>query len=188
MPRCTLRKEEPGGGLWAALKDIGPFLRYMESEFNIKVNYSLSTAMVVGIFMAFDKKCYTSPTNLPALVALLLLYGAPSIGINTSAITFILELFENNRWLLTLKEWLKKGLLVLPHFCLGRGLIDMAMNQAVTDVYARFGEEYTMDPFRWDFLGKNLTFMAVEGCVYFLLNLLIQYRFFLTTGEDHWPP
>lgn len=39
-----------------------------------------------------------------------------------------------------------------------------------------------MDPFRWDFLGKNLTFMAVEGFVYFLLNLLIQYRFFF----DHW--
>lgn len=37
-------------------------------------------------------------------------------------------------------EWLKKGLLVLPHFCLGRGLIDMAMSQAVTDVYARFGK------------------------------------------------
>lgn len=41
--------------------------------------------------------------------------------------------------LLVFNEWLKKGLLVLPHFCLGRGLIDMAMNQAVTDVYARFG-------------------------------------------------
>lgn len=38
-------------------------------------------------------------------------------------------------------EGLKKGLLVLPHFCLGRGLIDMAMNQAVTDVYARFGKQ-----------------------------------------------
>ncbi|KAJ3594748.1 hypothetical protein NHX12_004055 [Muraenolepis orangiensis] len=188
---------------------VSPLVYWVANFFWDMVNYSLSTAMVVGIFMAFDKKCYTSPTNLPALVALLLLYGwsvtpmmypmsyvfsVPStayvslscinlfIGINTSAITFILELFENNRWLLTLNEWLKKGLLVLPHFCLGRGLIDMAMNQAVTDVYARFGEEYTMDPFRWDFLGKNLTFMAVEGCVYFLLNLLIQYRFFL----DHW--
>uniref|UniRef100_A0A8C5ANL4 ATP-binding cassette, sub-family A (ABC1), member 4b n=1 Tax=Gadus morhua TaxID=8049 RepID=A0A8C5ANL4_GADMO len=167
------------------------------------------TAMVVGIFMAFDKKCYTSPTNLPALITLLLLYGwsvtpmmypmsyvfsVPStayvslacinlfIGINSSAITFILELFENNRSLLTFNEWLKKVLLLFPHFCLGRGLIDMAMNQAVTDVYARFGEEYTMDPFRWDFVGKNVTFMAVEGFVFFLLNLLIQYRFFL----DHW--
>lgn len=42
--------------------------------------------------------------------------------------------------LLMFNEWLKKCLLVLPHFCLGRGLIDMAMNQAVTDVYARFGK------------------------------------------------
>ncbi|KAM4552605.1 retinal-specific phospholipid-transporting ATPase ABCA4-like isoform 2-T2 [Odontesthes bonariensis] len=173
------------------------------------MNYSLSTAMVVGIFIAFDKKCYTSKANLPALIALLLLYGwsvtpmmypmsyifnIPStayvslscinlfIGINTSAITFILELFENNRSLLMFNEWLKKCLLVFPHFCLGRGLIDMAMNQAVTDVYARFGEEYTKDPFRWDFVGKNIAFMTVEGFVYFIINLLIQYRFFL----DHW--
>lgn len=41
--------------------------------------------------------------------------------------------------LLVFNEGLKKVLLVFPHFCLGRGLIDMAMNQAVTDVYARFG-------------------------------------------------
>lgn len=39
------------------------------------MNYSLSAAMVVGIFVAFDKKCYTSDSNLPALVTLLLLYG-----------------------------------------------------------------------------------------------------------------
>ncbi|XP_017266543.1 retinal-specific phospholipid-transporting ATPase ABCA4-like isoform X2 [Kryptolebias marmoratus] len=188
---------------------VSPLVYWVTNFFWDMINYSLSTAMVVGIFMAFDKKCYTSQTNLPALIALLLLYGwsvtpmmypmsyvfnVPStayvslscinlfIGINSSAITFILELFENNRSLLTFNEWLKKCLLVFPHFCLGRGLIDMAMNQAVTDVYARFGEEYTMDPFRWDFVGKNIAFMAVEGFVYFTLNLLIQYRFFL----DHW--
>lgn len=97
------------------------------------------------------------------------------IGINSSAITFILELFENNRViplhlsvcvcvcfgntpcfmismvtlthtrplfqsLLLFNEGLKKVLLIFPHFCLGRGLIDLAMNQAVTDVYARFGD------------------------------------------------
>ncbi|XP_030259953.1 retinal-specific phospholipid-transporting ATPase ABCA4-like isoform X2 [Sparus aurata] len=188
---------------------VSPLVYWVANFFWDMVNYCLSTAMVVGIFMAFDKKCYTSPSNLPALIALLLLYGwsvtpmmypmsyifnIPStayvslscinlfIGINSSAITFILELFENNRSLLMFNEWLKKGLLVLPHFCLGRGLIDMAMNQAVTDVYARFGEEYIQDPFRWDFVGKNIAFMAVEGLVYFIFNLLIQYRFFL----DHW--
>lgn len=38
---------------------------------------------------------------------------------------------------------LKTVLLIFPHYCLGRGLIDMAMNQAVTDVYARFGNHTT---------------------------------------------
>lgn len=42
--------------------------------------------------------------------------------------------------LLLFNEGLKKVLLIFPHFCLGRGLIDLAMNQAVTDVYARFGD------------------------------------------------
>uniref|UniRef100_A0A8C9R6I7 ATP binding cassette subfamily A member 4 n=1 Tax=Scleropages formosus TaxID=113540 RepID=A0A8C9R6I7_SCLFO len=188
---------------------VSPLVYWVTSFFWDMFNYSLSTAMVVGIFIGFDKKCYTSATNLPALVALLLLYGwsvtplmypmsyifnVPStayvslsclnlfIGINSSAITFILELFESNQTLIKLNELLKKALLVFPHFCLGRGLIDMAMNQAVTEVYARFGEEYSTDPFKWDFVGKNLVCMAAEGFLYFLLNILIQYRFFL----DHW--
>uniref|UniRef100_A0A8B9HX73 P-type phospholipid transporter n=1 Tax=Astyanax mexicanus TaxID=7994 RepID=A0A8B9HX73_ASTMX len=185
---------------------VSPLVYWVANFFWDMLNYGISTAMVVGIFVGFDKKCYTSPSNLPALVALLSLYGwsvtpmmypmsyifsIPStayvslscvnlfIGINSSAITFILELFENNRSLLMFNEGLKKVLLVFPHFCLGRGLIDLAMNQAVTDVYARFGEEHSLDPFRWDFVGKYLVFMAIEGPVYFLLNLLIQYRFFL---------
>ncbi|XP_030630578.1 retinal-specific phospholipid-transporting ATPase ABCA4 [Chanos chanos] len=188
---------------------VSPLVYWVVNFFWDMINYSISTAMVVGIFIGFDKKCYTSPTNLPALIALLMLYGwsvtpmmypmsyifsIPStayvslscinlfIGINSSAITFILELFENNRSLLAFNEGLKKVLLIFPHFCLGRGLIDMAMNQAVTDVYARFGEDYVVDPFRWDFVGKNIAFMAVEGFVYFMFNLLIQYNFFL----DHW--
>lgn len=44
------------------------------------------------------------------------------------------------------------------------------------------GEDFSLDPFSWDFVGKNVTFMAIEGFVYFILNVLIQYRFFL----DHW--
>ncbi|XP_063056412.1 retinal-specific phospholipid-transporting ATPase ABCA4-like [Engraulis encrasicolus] len=184
---------------------VSPVVYWVANFFWDMVNYSISTAMVVGIFVAFDKKCYTSSSNLPALIALLFLYGwsvtpmmypmsylfsVPStayvslscinlfIGINSSAVTFILELFENNRPLIEFNEVLKKVLLIFPHFCLGRGLIDMAMNYAVTEVYARFGEDYSMDPFRWDFVGKNLVFMFLEGFFYFTLNILIQYRFF----------
>ncbi|KAK2540324.1 Abca4 [Columba guinea] len=171
------------------------------------VNYTLSAGMVVVIFAGFNKKAYTSPTNLPVLVALLLLYGwavipmmypaasffnVPStayvalscinlfVGINSSAITFILELFENNPSLLKFNKTLKNVLIVFPHFCLGRGLIDLAMNQAVTEVFARFGEEHVSNPFRWDFVGKNLVAMAVQGVAFFILNLLMQHRLFST--------
>lgn len=41
--------------------------------------------------------------------------------------------------LLRFNAVLRKLLIVFPHFCLGRGLIDLALSQAVTDVYARFG-------------------------------------------------
>uniref|UniRef100_A0A8C5Q469 P-type phospholipid transporter n=1 Tax=Leptobrachium leishanense TaxID=445787 RepID=A0A8C5Q469_9ANUR len=181
------------------------------------INYTISVVMVVMIFIMFDKKAYTSCSNLPALVALLFFYGwsvipmmypasylfhVPStayvalsclnlfIGINSSAITFILDLFENNRSLLRFNERLKQMLLIFPHFCLGRGLIDLAMNQAVTDVYARFGEEHITNPFQWEFLGRNIFAMAVQGILYFGINLLIQNRFFFkpskvpVEGED----
>ncbi|RXN17183.1 retinal-specific ATP-binding cassette transporter-like protein [Labeo rohita] len=188
---------------------VSPLVYWIANFFWDMINYAVSAAMVVGIFIAFDKKCYTSPGNLQALIALLMLYGwsvtpmmypmsyvfnVPStayvslscinlfIGINSSAITFILDLFDNTEALYKCNQVLKKALLVFPHFCLGRGLIDMAMNQAVMDVYARFGEDFSLDPFSWDFVGKNVTFMAIEGFVYFILNVLIQYRFFL----DHW--
>lgn len=72
--------------------------------------------------------------------------------------------------MLTFNEWLKKALLVLPHFCLGRGLIDMAMNQAVTDVYARFGTMNFRPFVTWFSRGYLLAFHsfadAFLSCVY----------------------
>lgn len=34
----------------------------------------------------------------------------------------------------------KQVLLIFPHFCLGRGLIDMAKNQAMATLFIGFGE------------------------------------------------
>ncbi|KAG8555624.1 hypothetical protein GDO81_017765, partial [Engystomops pustulosus] len=42
-------------------------------------------------------------------------------------------------------------------------------------------EEHITNPFQWEFLGRNIFAMAVEGVVYFGLNLLIQNRFYLST-------
>nr|XP_056703951.1 phospholipid-transporting ATPase ABCA1 [Euleptes europaea] len=168
-------------------------------------NYVVPATLVIIIFICFQQKAYVSSTNLPVLALLLLLYGwsitplmypasfvfkIPStayvvltsvnlfIGINGSVATFVLELFTNNK-LNNINDILKSVFLIFPHFCLGRGLIDMVKNQAMADALERFGENRFVSPLSWDLVGRNLFAMAVEGVVFFLITVLIQYRFFI---------
>ncbi|KAM8795014.1 LOW QUALITY PROTEIN: phospholipid-transporting ATPase ABCA7 [Eudromia elegans] len=168
-------------------------------------NYLVPALLVVLIFLCFQQKSYVSSANLPALVLLLLLYGwsitplmypasfffsIPStayvaltcinlfIGINGSVATFVLELFVDQN-LNDVNRILKKVFLVFPHFCLGRGLIDMVKNQAMADAFERFGDKRFVSPLRWELAGKNMFAMALEGVVFFLFTLLLQYRFLL---------
>lgn len=168
-------------------------------------NYVVPATLVVIIFICFQQKSYVSSTNLPVLALLLLLYGwsitplmypasfvfkIPStayvvltsvnlfIGINGSVATFVLELFTNNKFN-DINDILKSVFLIFPHFCLGRGLIDMVKNQAMADALERFGENRFVSPLSWDLVGRNLFAMAVEGVVFFLVTVLIQYRFFI---------
>ncbi|KYO42635.1 ATP-binding cassette sub-family A member 1 isoform A [Alligator mississippiensis] len=169
-------------------------------------NYLVPAALVVLIFLGFQQKSYVSADNLPSLVLLLLLYGwsitplmypasflfsVPStayvaltcinlfIGINGSMATFVLELFTDKK-LNDINRVLKKVFLVFPHFCLGRGLIDMVKNQAMADAFERFGDKRFVSPLCWDLAGKNMFAMALQGIVFFLVTLLVQHRFFLT--------
>ncbi|KAM4810632.1 phospholipid-transporting ATPase ABCA1 [Rhinophrynus dorsalis] len=168
-------------------------------------NYVVPATLVIVIFICFQQDSYVSSSNLPVLALLLLLYGwsitplmypasflfkIPStayvvltsvnlfIGINGSVATFVLELFTNNK-LNNINDILKSVLLIFPHFCLGRGLIDMVKNQAMADALERFGENRFVSPMSWDLVGRNLFAMAVEGVVFFAITLMIQYRFFI---------
>ncbi|KAK2835350.1 hypothetical protein Q5P01_015834 [Channa striata] len=182
------------------------------------LNYTVPAAMVVLIFISFQQQSYVSEKNLPALILLLLLYGwsitplmypasfvftVPStayvvltsinlfIGINGSIATFVLELFVDEH-LNEVNRILKKVFLIFPHFCLGRGLIDMAKNQAMADAFQRLGQKPTLDPLQWDFVGKNLFAMAAEGVVFFIFTILLQYKFFIRFrpwwAESEMPP
>uniref|UniRef100_A0A4W5PPM8 P-type phospholipid transporter n=1 Tax=Hucho hucho TaxID=62062 RepID=A0A4W5PPM8_9TELE len=181
---------------------VRPILYWLANFTWDMLNYTVPATMVVLIFICFQQQSYVSETNLPALVLLLLLYGwsitplmypasflfsVPStayvvltsinlfIGINGSIATFVLELFVDQH-LNDINKILKKVFLIFPHFCLGRGLIDMAKNQAMSDAFQRLGAKQTLDPLEWDFVGKNLFAMAVEGVVFFLFTILLQYK------------
>uniref|UniRef100_A0A8D3BI67 P-type phospholipid transporter n=1 Tax=Scophthalmus maximus TaxID=52904 RepID=A0A8D3BI67_SCOMX len=175
---------------------VKPILYWLANFTWDMLNYTVPATMVVLIFICFQQQSYVSETNLPALVLLLLFYGwsitplmypasflftVPStayvvltsinlfIGINGSVATFVLELFVDEH-LNEVNRILKKVFLIFPHFCLGRGLIDMAKNQAMAD---------TLDPLQWDFVGKNLFAMAAQGVIFFIFTILLQYKFFI---------
>ncbi|KAM8745232.1 phospholipid-transporting ATPase ABCA1 isoform 2-T2 [Acanthopagrus schlegelii] len=184
---------------------VKPILYWLANFTWDMLNYTVPATMVVLIFIGFQQQSYVSETNLPALVLLLLLYGwsitplmypasfvfsVPStayvvltsinlfIGINGSIATFVLELFVDEH-LNEVNRILKKVFLIFPHFCLGRGLIDMAKNQAMADAFQRLGTKQTLDPLQWDFVGKNLFAMAAEGVIFFIFTILLQYKFFI---------
>ncbi|XP_075891700.1 phospholipid-transporting ATPase ABCA1 [Nelusetta ayraudi] len=167
-------------------------------------NYLIPCLIVITIFLCFQQQAYVSPPNLPALILLLVLYGwsitplmypasfifsVPStayvvltcinlfIGINGSVATFVMDLFDDNN-VTYINGIVKNALLIFPHFCLGRGLIDMARNQAMATLFVSFGEDRFQDPLSWDMVGKNLCAMSIQGTVMFAVTLLIQYKFF----------
>ncbi|KAM8909147.1 phospholipid-transporting ATPase ABCA1-like isoform 2-T2 [Spinachia spinachia] len=187
------------------ISGVQPLLYWVANFTWDMCNYVVPATLVVVIFICFQQQAYVSSTNLPVLALLLLLYGwsitplmypasfffqIPStayvvltsvnilIGINGSISTFVMELFGNNE-IGGINDILKNVLLIFPHFCLGRGLIDMVKNQAMADALERFGENRLRSPLEWDMVGKNLFAMAVEGVVFFIITLLIQYRFFI---------
>ncbi|XP_047231681.1 phospholipid-transporting ATPase ABCA1 isoform X2 [Girardinichthys multiradiatus] len=184
---------------------VKPILYWLSNFVWDMLNYSVPAMMVVLIFISFQQQSYVSETNLPALILLLLFYGwsitplmypasfvfsVPStayvvltsvnlfIGINGSIATFVLELVVDEH-LNEVNRILKKVFLIFPHFCLGRGLIDMAKNQAMADAFQRLGSKQTLDPLQWDFVGKNLFAMAAEGVIFFIFTILLQYKFFI---------
>ncbi|XP_029688027.1 ATP-binding cassette sub-family A member 1-like isoform X1 [Takifugu rubripes] len=187
------------------ISGVQPLLYWVATFTWDMCNYFVPATLVILIFICFQQNAYVSSTNLPALALLLLLYGwsitplmypasfffkIPStayvvltsvnilIGINGSISTFVMELFGNNE-IGGINDILKNILLIFPHFCLGRGLIDMVKNQAMADALERFGENRLRSPLEWDMVGKNLFAMAVEGVVFFIITVLIQYRFFI---------
>ncbi|XP_017450204.1 ATP-binding cassette sub-family A member 7 isoform X3 [Rattus norvegicus] len=85
----------------------------------------------------------------------------------------------NFLWDMNLQEVsriLKQVFLIFPHFCLGRGLIDMVRNQAMADAFERLGDKQFQSPLRWDIIGKNLLAMVAQGPLFLLITLLLQHR------------
>jgi hypothetical protein len=149
-----------------------------------------------------------SPENFPCLVSLMLLYGwaciplmyplnyvfkVPSTAfvvsssfnvfcgvVSTMTTTVLEQLGDDEPDLLQVNKVLKPLFVCLfPHYCLGQGFLEMARLYTIAEVKRSFGYTATYNPFVFDSVGRNLLAMAIQGFVYFALNLLIQYEFFV---------
>ena len=67
--------------------------------------------------------------------------------------------------------------LIFPHYCLGRGLMDMATEHALNNAISVIGLESVRSRFDFDFLGKYFFYMFLQGIVFFGFTLLLQSKF-----------
>lgn len=164
--------------------------------------------LCIIIFVIFDVKTYMSKENFPCLVALMLLYGwaciplvyplnylfkVPStafvvsssmnvfIGVvSTMTTTVLSQLGEDEPDLLQINNILKPIFIILfPHYSLGQGFIQMAYLYNYAEARRSFGYVSEYDPFEFNNVGRNLIAMAVQGFIFFVFNLLVQYKFFI---------
>lgn len=172
------------------------------------INYIVPCMLCILVFLAFNVQSYICTENLPCLIALMLLYGwaviplmyplnylfkVPSTAfvasssmnvfvgtITTITVTTLNQLGASDANLLNINSILKPVFMIcFPHFCLGQGIIQMAVLYYTAEARRIFGLRATFNPFAFENIGQNLVALAVQGVVFFTFNLLVQYKFFV---------
>lgn len=175
-------------------------------------NYILPAIICILIFLIFDTKTFTSSENFPCLISLIFLYGWSCvplmyplsylfklsgtsfvissslnifIGVGTTTTTSVLNVLVKGKSNLPEINKVLKNIFIciFPHYCLGQGLLDMSLLYNTAEVKRNFGYKVHYSPFDFDKVGKNLLAMAIQGFVYFSINLLIQYKFFIRNNR-----
>ncbi|VDM47357.1 unnamed protein product [Toxocara canis] len=83
---------------------------------------------------------------------------------------------------------LRRVFLIFPGFCLGRGVLDIALNDYSNQYYEFIGEWSNVgSPFNWDSLYLDITVMGVIGICAFLLTILIDWILHVDSFEMHEP-
>ena len=74
------------------------------------------------------------------------------------------------------KDVLSNVFLITPQYCLGDGLLRMARNYFVSDVFQIFRIDVYQNPYGSNMLFWHYIVMATEGAIFFALVLLVESR------------
>nr|UOU03309.1 ATP-binding cassette subfamily A1-like 2 [Brachionus rubens] len=186
---------------------VKPYMYWMSNLLWDFINYVLTSFICLAIFVIFDTKTFTSKENFPCLVVLMILYGWSCIplmypfnylfklpgssfvisstvnifvGIGTTTSTIVLNsLAKESPELANINQVLKVLFtIVSPHYCLGHGMLEMSNLHNMAEIKKNFGYRGEYSPFDFDKIGRNLLAMIIQGFCYFILIILIEYKFF----------
>ncbi|PAA64936.1 hypothetical protein BOX15_Mlig007406g1, partial [Macrostomum lignano] len=180
------------------------------------VNYLAPAATLLLLFAAFDSQEFVSAGSIGPTVAVLLLYGlacAPlmylaswrlgvpskaytllacaNVGlgfVTTMSVTIVRMIGEQNddKRMQRISEVLKWLFMVLPHFCLGHGLMELNIYYQLSvrllsmagkrGVKEYFSSGLVFHSSAWQPARNYIIALAIQSVVYFSAVLLIEYR------------
>eukprot|EP01038_Epipyxis_sp_PR26KG_P005748 gene5748-7937_t len=166
------------------------------------ISYLPTAALVIAVMYAYDISSYTEGVGAGATAGLIILFG-PAIAAQTYLISFlfvshstaqIAVMFFNfvtglclmvTSFVLTtipstseISLSLRYLFRLFPSFCLGDGLLQLALCQDGTcPTVNKHGYNFaaTQGPLAWDIAGGDITFMAIEMIFFFVFAVLIEY-------------
>ncbi len=101
------------------------------------------------------------------------------IGIVSTMTTSVIDSLNDDD-LAQINEILKPVFTILfPHYCLGQGFITMTTLYNTKQANSILGIKGQYDPFLFKNVGRNLLALTIQGVVFFIFNLLVQYKFFV---------
>ena len=188
------------------LSGLNPLVYWLTNLLWDTANYMLPAACIIVILKIFDVPAYVHGQNYTAVVSLFLMYGwsvSPLMypltfvfkeastayiclivlnlftGITCVESSFLFQMFSFDTELKFVYDSMKTMFLIFPPYCLGRGLIDVALTDYYNNFFLKTGQtDKIRSPFEWDIITRNLFSMFVSGVVAWLLTILIEYEFF----------
>ncbi|KAA3678255.1 ATP-binding cassette, subfamily A (ABC1), member 1 [Paragonimus westermani] len=171
------------------------------------VNYLIPAGLCILVFVAFQKYAFVGTDTIGPFILLIFFYGlavlpmlypfsfvirSPStalivlivvnmlFGALTVMVTLFLDtIYQEDPELAPVVDLLKGVFLVLPQYCLGRGLYDLAFREFIL----RFRETLLVDvtmyenPLGWGLLGQKLCALGLQMAVFLVFVLCIENQF-----------
>ncbi|KAK7002952.1 ATP-binding cassette sub-family A member 7 [Biomphalaria glabrata] len=162
--------------------------------------YCFTLGLAVALVLILKADSFYIEDNLSGFVLIVLLYGWANIPclyclsrfftkgstaylvtlcINVFLVTvtiislFIMLLYRDISTARVLYDWCKYIFLIFPQYALGQGLIDMTANTYAYKLIIRYNDVKYESPFSADILGWKLLALAIEGFIFFILNICL---------------